>query len=141
MTEAEWLACTDPQKMLEFLRGQASDRKLRLFGCGCCRLVWEKVPNEDRAAVELAEMFADNHAVELELTSLQQRMQQDYSAVPEPSRFGDGWASAYHVLSFPAWGAADAAFRTAAISVWVDVPGFQTLRDQEEGYALLCNMR
>jgi hypothetical protein len=25
MTEAEWLACTDPQKMLGFLRGEVSD--------------------------------------------------------------------------------------------------------------------
>jgi hypothetical protein len=31
MTEAEWLACADPEKMLEFLRGRASERKLRLF--------------------------------------------------------------------------------------------------------------
>jgi hypothetical protein len=26
MTEAEWLACTDPTPMLEFLEGRASDR-------------------------------------------------------------------------------------------------------------------
>lgn len=44
MTEAEWLACTDPQAMLDFIREPlhqpfeahrvgASDRKLRLFAC------------------------------------------------------------------------------------------------------------
>jgi hypothetical protein len=27
MTEAEWLACTDPEKMLEFVRGKGSNRK------------------------------------------------------------------------------------------------------------------
>ena len=35
MTEQEWLACTDPQKMLELLRSQASVWKLRLFLCAC----------------------------------------------------------------------------------------------------------
>jgi hypothetical protein len=31
MTEAEWLACTDPEKLLEFVRNKASERKLRLY--------------------------------------------------------------------------------------------------------------
>jgi hypothetical protein len=37
VTEAKWLACTDAAPMLEFIRGRASDRKLRLFACGCVR--------------------------------------------------------------------------------------------------------
>jgi hypothetical protein len=37
MTESEWLACEDPWPMLEFLRGRASERKLRLFTCACWR--------------------------------------------------------------------------------------------------------
>jgi hypothetical protein len=31
MTEAEWLSSTDPDAMLEHLRGRATDRKLRFF--------------------------------------------------------------------------------------------------------------
>jgi hypothetical protein len=37
MTQAEWLACTEPQKMLDFLRGKVGERKLRLFACAWCR--------------------------------------------------------------------------------------------------------
>jgi hypothetical protein len=35
--EADWLGCTDPLPMLEFLRGRASDRKFRLFAVSQCR--------------------------------------------------------------------------------------------------------
>jgi hypothetical protein len=68
MTEAEWLACADPQKMLEFLEDRASDRKLRLFGCACTRQVWDLLTEDCfRDAVEVAERFADGRASGKEL--------------------------------------------------------------------------
>ena len=56
MTESEWLSCTDPAPMLEFLRdsGRAIDRKLRLLACAIVRSVpfhrdgrkmWDLVPD------------------------------------------------------------------------------------------------
>jgi hypothetical protein len=68
MTEEQWLACTDPKPMLEFLRGKASDRQLRLFACACCRRVWHSIPPYDRRTVEVAEAFADGLATMEELT-------------------------------------------------------------------------
>ncbi|HEY1189494.1 MAG TPA: hypothetical protein VGE74_17715 [Gemmata sp.] len=60
MTEAEWLACGNPRPMLEFLRGKASDRKLRLFACGCTRRLLPLMPDKrGRIALEVAENIAD----------------------------------------------------------------------------------
>src|ERR1700685_1871620 len=68
MTEAHWLACTDPMPMLEFLRGKGSDRKLRLFAVGCCRRVWGLLEDErSRLGVDAAEQYADGNISEEEL--------------------------------------------------------------------------
>jgi hypothetical protein len=89
MIEAEWLACTDPDAMLEFLigldsetmrrdlakiapeqrlgplhiRAHAARRKLLLYNCGCCRHIWHLlIEQADRKAVEVAEKYADGGA-------------------------------------------------------------------------------
>jgi hypothetical protein len=68
MTEQEWLDCTDPKPMLEFLRGRASERKLRLFAVGCCRRVWSLLTTEkSRKAVEVAERYVDGQTGQSEL--------------------------------------------------------------------------
>ena len=60
MNEAEWLVCSSAEPMLEFVRDKANERKLRLFGCACCRRIWHLLSKADsRAAVEVAENFAD----------------------------------------------------------------------------------
>ena len=66
MTAQEWLGCTDPTPMLNFLRERASDRKLRLFAVACCRSVWEMFDEHPRRVVETAERCADGMATRVE---------------------------------------------------------------------------
>lgn len=64
MTAAEWLECTDPTPMFEYLRTQptASGRKLRLFAAACCRRKWEWLGERSRRAVEALERYMDGAA-------------------------------------------------------------------------------
>ena len=66
--EEEWLACEDPQPMLQFMRGKVSDRKLRLFACACCRGHWDELQNpSSRRAVKVVEGFVDGKFKEPDL--------------------------------------------------------------------------
>jgi hypothetical protein len=60
-TEEDWLACPAAVCLLaRVLRFDPPERKLRLFGCACCRLVWHNlVHRESKAAIEAAERYAD----------------------------------------------------------------------------------
>jgi len=60
VNESDWLTCTNPTLMLEFLKGKASDRKLRLFTVACCRRIWRLLRRKAlRMAVEVSEQRAD----------------------------------------------------------------------------------
>jgi hypothetical protein len=67
MTEAEWLACVDPVRLLDHLNRPQGDRKLSLFAVACCRAIWQLLPQpEMRKGVELAEWLAEGKATEEE---------------------------------------------------------------------------
>jgi hypothetical protein len=66
MTRKEWLACRDPEPMLQFLRAKASGRRLRLFACACCRRLPDHA-QESWKALDVAERYADSELGEREL--------------------------------------------------------------------------
>jgi hypothetical protein len=80
MTEAEWLAATDPTPMLVFFKNRTTCRKLRLLGCGCCRRIWHllilRSDERSKRIVELVEAVADGRTSELQLPDAFQKVRQ-----------------------------------------------------------------
>jgi hypothetical protein len=66
MTEAEWLSCTDPTPMLNFLKERADKRRCLLFACACERRLWGH-PDCEREKVEATESYADGQATAAEV--------------------------------------------------------------------------
>jgi hypothetical protein len=74
MSEYRWLRCKDPEKLLKHLGDQVSERKRRLFACGCCRRIWDLLTDKrSRRAVEVGERFADGLATLKQLKRAQSR--------------------------------------------------------------------
>jgi hypothetical protein len=106
VNETEWLECTESEKMLELLRSKASDRKLRLFVCACCRRVWHQLfDKQSRRAVEVAERLADGQAdpaevaaARTEMEELIRRREQEW---PEEASFSEAALLYGHVDRLP----------------------------------------
>jgi hypothetical protein len=107
MTEQEWLACTNPVPMLEFLRGKNSnlfksvfesnqppemmrrmsrgnlgDRRLRLFASGCVRRVWNILEEHSRKLVEVSERYADRQVNQTALETALEQARRYREAIP-----------------------------------------------------------
>jgi hypothetical protein len=106
MTEAEWLAATDPAMLTKHMRGKASDRKFRLFAVACCRLNADPDSTDlFRHGLELIERFADGAATDRELESVwrdailfdtdERRQLAEGPASPEASRISLDRRQAY----------------------------------------------
>jgi hypothetical protein len=94
VTEAEWLAATDPGPMLDHLIGAgiAGKRKRRLFAVACCRRIWDLLLDVQlQPIVEMTELFADS-GVPL------QRLQQAKQATDGSSKVGMAFGLARHAV-------------------------------------------
>jgi hypothetical protein len=105
MTEAEWVASTDPEKMLEYLRGKASERKLRLFACAFGRAVRDSQHLLGPSTVAVAERYADGLASDQELASERRR----WACSPEergpvaPSAYDGAWEAVDWLTILERW--------------------------------------
>lgn len=128
MTKSEWQACPDPLPMLEFLKGKASKRKLRLFAVACCRQGWRRLANSYlRVAVETAEEYADNRASLEELTKARA-----VAWSVNQSRQSHAMVAARATVREAAWAAAREAQQEMIQQVWENVERNWTTAPQEK---------
>jgi hypothetical protein len=91
MTRDEWLTCTDPAVMLNFLRDAATARKLRLFACAWGRDVWRHLSDERcRDAIFTAERFADGTATFADLLAAHRDATDAVNEIPLSAGRRDG---------------------------------------------------
>src|SRR4051794_32482210 len=120
MTEPEWVACTDPLIMLEFLRDKASDRKLRLFAVACCRRIWPQMVDErSRQAVEVSEQYADAKVWQVELVIAEWDALSVYRDIPKETRdYNEAHSAITSECDHIASGAAQAARASILMDEW-----------------------
>jgi hypothetical protein len=131
MTEEGWQDCGDPTLMLRFQIGtndvrvqaveafpncKGSDRKLRLFTCACYGRLSHLLPDPlARAAVKVAERFADGEAATGELELADARVRGSLNAFEGRWRASRG---AEHMALLPT----HEALALGLVAVWAEAP-------------------
>ncbi len=77
MTEQVWLEATDLTPKFAYLKDRASERKLRLFCCACCRSMWHLLHKRSRKAISVADAFVEEMAPADELTRARNALRQN----------------------------------------------------------------
>jgi hypothetical protein len=128
LTEQEWDSWADPTEMLKHLEvtGRASNRKLRLFACACCRRIWVALPSEaSRRAVEASESYADRQVksgVRRQAEQEARSASSQTSGSKEPWKMYAGYA-ALHAAAKSAWEAAFSVAQEAkCAAMWYEEP-------------------
>lgn len=93
MNEADWFTSIDAHSMLRVIQDRASERKLRLFACACCRGIWEKLRTSEREAVRVAERYVDG---QVKASTMRNAAPKTHSGVSIGASFYPGTAK-------PAW--------------------------------------
>jgi hypothetical protein len=128
LTDSEWVTWADPTEMLKHLEvsGKASQRKLRLFACACCRRIWDALPSEaSRRAVEVSARYLDRQVK----SGVRQRAEEEARSVGsqafgrrEPWKMYAAYA-AWHAAMKDAWAAAfSTAAHAACAAMWYAEP-------------------
>jgi hypothetical protein len=154
MDPDQWLRCTDPRPMLEFVHDKTSDRKLRLFGCACLRRTWRLLTDpRSQMAVEVNERYADGLAALNELRLAQagalQATREAWGATraareaaeragPREAKYLLEFARAreadYEVKWAAAWLGEDEPERTARLAAWAAAWTTGATKAEEEGF-------
>jgi hypothetical protein len=136
MTEAGWLESSDPNTLLDYLRGKASDRKLRLFAVETCHyfseLIARNFPLEPTIAGHkssaylhvwgVAERFVEGRASQAELNAA-------YDGLQEESNLT--WLEYAFLMTATksAWEAADQSLHGLRMFYHADLPPAEAAED------------
>jgi hypothetical protein len=147
MTEAEWLACNNLQEMLDYLPTRASNRKLRLFACACCRRIWPLLEDRGRNAVSVAERFVDGFVSDVQFEQERHAAQAARGSMIVMNKAVVGWAYAAACAALfdtPVWNdraAAEGASGVAMCAAEAAWRGFPDRSKDAEYDAQLCLLR
>jgi hypothetical protein len=94
LTAAQWAVLRDPTHQIAHLCPPVSERKLRLFGCYCCRRLWDSLSPEGRNALDIAERFAEGLASDAERQTAFRRLVETSGGYVGPHPAGRPWRTA-----------------------------------------------